>query len=100
MDLEDWHHVENWIPTDLLNDHTKSSGDDYYDINFPYYFDAFVFGNVSTPVSPLDDVLPMNEVNPPKVRSGGASTTEPRISPLALVLDSGANIHIFNNPSF
>lgn len=99
-DLEDWHHVENWIPTVLLNDHTKPSGDKCYNINFPYYRDAFVFGIVLTPVSPLDDVLPMNEVNPPKVRIGGAPTTKPRLSPLALVFDSDANIYIFNNPSF
>ena len=72
-ELEDCYHVENWIPTVLLNDPTKPSSDEYYDINFPYYCDAFVFGNVSTPVSPLVDVLSMNEVNPPKVRSGGTN---------------------------
>ena len=55
---------------------------------------------MSTPFSPLDDILPMNEVNPLKVRSGDSPATKSRISPLALVLDSGANIHIFNNPSF
>ena len=71
--------MENWIPPDILNDHTKQFGDKYYDINFPYYCDAFVFGSVLAPASPLDDELPMNEVNPLKVRSGGAPTLKPRI---------------------
>ena len=69
-DLEDWDHVDNWIPPNVISDHTKHSGDEYYDINFPYYRHAFVFGSVASPVSPLDDILPMNEIHPPKVRRG------------------------------
>ena len=44
----------------------------------------------------------MNELNPPKVRS---VVRKPNPKPVrlptnALILDSGANIHIINNPSF
>ena len=67
--LDDWYHVDNWIPTEIINDHTQPLLDEYYDINFLFYCDAFVFGHVLTTVSSLDSILPMNEANPPIVRN-------------------------------
>ena len=54
------------MPTDIVNDITLPSHDKYYDINYPFYREAFVLGHVA---SPLADILPMNEIHPPKVRS-------------------------------
>lgn len=61
-----------------------------------------MFGVVLTPVSPLEAKLPLNEVNSQKVRSGVvlATKSKHRILTQALILDSGANIHILNNPNF
>ena len=45
----------------------------------------------------------MNEVNPLKVRSvvePALKSKQHKILTQALVLDSGANIHIFDNPNF
>ena len=43
----------------------------------------------------------MNEVTTPKVRSVKRKHhPSPRMAPNVLMLDSGANVHIINNPSF
>ena len=70
-----------------------------YDINYPHYRNAFVLGHTASPTA---DVLLMNELNPPKVRIiVRKSKPEPvRLPTNALILDSGANIHIINNPNF
>ena len=70
-DLDDWEHIDDWVPPEVINDHTKHSGDEYYDINFPYYCHAFVFGSVAAPISPLDDILPITES-----RKGGRTNCE------------------------
>lgn len=60
-----------------------------------------MFGHVPTPISLLDDILLMNEIKIPKVRS--RVTLAPKSKAIfskALVLGSGANIHIFNNTNF
>ena len=96
--LNDWNHVENWTPTDIVNDITLPSHDKYYDINYPFYRDVFVLGHVT---SPNANVLSMNEMNPPKIRSVRKPKTEPASMPIkAIILDSGASIHIIDNPNF
>ena len=101
-DLDEWEQVEDWVPTEITNDIALPSHDEYYDINYPFYRTAFVLGHAT---SPNADILPGNEINPPKVRSGvrtrQTKPTKPsRLPNNALILDSGANIHIINNPSF
>ena len=49
-----------------MNDITLPAHDKYYDINYPFYRDAFVLGHV---ISPNNNILAMNEVTIPKVRS-------------------------------
>ena len=51
-ELDNWYHVDNWIPTEIINDHSKPSYNEYYDINFPFYRDAFVLA-MSQLLSPL-----------------------------------------------
>ena len=73
------------------------SHDNYYNINYLFYRDAFVLGHVT---SALADVLPMNEIHPLKVRSVRMPRTKSSWIPTkALILDSGVNIHIINNPN-
>ena len=60
--LDYWYLVDNLTRTEISNDHTKPSFDEYY-------------------------------VKP-------ALKSSKKILTQALVLDSGANIHIFNNPNF
>ena len=97
--LDDWEQVEDWIPTEITNDIVLPSHDEYYDINYPFYRSAFVLGHA---ISPNTDILPGNELHHSKVRSAVSKrkTKPPRLLNNALILDSGANIHIINNPSF
>ena len=52
--------------------------------------------------STIADILPIHEMHPSKVRSVRMPKTKSsqKLSPNALILDSGANIHILNNPNF
>ena len=97
--LDDWDQVGDWTPTYIVNDITLPSHDEYYDIDYPYYRNAL---EVNHAASPNTDVHLMNEINPPKVRSKVRKPkTEPvRFPTKALFFDSGANIHIINNPNF
>ena len=52
-------------------------------------------------MSPNDNILAMNEVDPPNVRSVKRKRhPDPRMSPNVLMLDSRANVHIICIPSF
>ena len=84
-----------------IPDNCQPSYNEYYNINFSSHRDAFVVGVVWTPASPLEDLLLLNEVNSLKVRSEVTLALKPKgISTQALVLNSGANIYILNNPNY
>ena len=52
-------------------------------------------------ISPNNNILAMNEVTTPKVRSVKRKHHPgPRMAANVLMLNSGANIHIINNPLF
>ena len=36
-ELDDWYYVDNWIPTEIINDHIRPSFNKYYGVNFPFY---------------------------------------------------------------
>ena len=65
-ELNDWHHGDGWNPTDIVSNIALPAYDEYYDINYPFYRDAFVLGHVT---SPNTNTLSMNEISTPKVRS-------------------------------
>ena len=56
-DLNGWHHVENWIPTDLVDDIIFLSCNKYYIIHYLFHRDAFVLGLMLTVASPLADIF-------------------------------------------
>ena len=97
-DLDDWIHGDSWAPTVINNNINLPSHDEYYDINYPFYRTAFVLGHATCPKT---EVLSKDE-NPLKVRSGvrKRQTKPVKLPSNALIMDSGANIHIINNASF
>ena len=99
-DLDDWVHGNDWIPTVIINNINLPSYDEYYDNNYPFHRTAFVLGHRTCPSA---GILSKDYGNPPqKVRSGvkKRQTKPVKLPSNALIMDSGANVHIINNPSF